>query len=325
MTEACRGCGLALENEAPVVLDYDGRCLACARLYIETLRVKEARETDAPPTTAMLNEQISKYKAALHSIVLNDDVDGYTRAIAAAALDGSRLELDMLISQKRKLPSHGAVLAAQYLDAFGHMPERSREEAHIALTILLSVVETPRSRDKTLIYSQKEWEARMLGVRADTIERCAQALDREAKQGRPQSDVDVLRRMARELRLTKDVPRMFLPPQSDEDCAFCGKPCDKYAANPGLWPVRLCHPDGTGLTRWHHHQCVVDRLFPRTNEVPMGLLQKLEWSGVDRLTGDACCPLCEYIDSQDRNHTPHCELAAALKKQRSDNPEVKNG
>lgn len=49
----------------------------------------------------------------------------------------------------------------------------------------------------------------------------------------------------------------------DEPCAFCGKPCNGYAGDPGQWPVPLCHPDGTGKVKWHHERCVMDRIWPR--------------------------------------------------------------
>lgn len=48
-----------------------------------------------------------------------------------------------------------------------------------------------------------------------------------------------------------------------EPCAFCGKLCDRFAGNPGAWPIAFAHPDGTGIVKWHHVNCVVDRIqFP---------------------------------------------------------------
>jgi hypothetical protein len=33
-----------------------------------------------------------------------------------------------------------------------------------------------------------------------------------------------------------------------------------FAGDPGLWPLRFCQPDGTGIARFHHARCVTDRL-----------------------------------------------------------------
>lgn len=44
-------------------------------------------------------------------------------------------------------------------------------------------------------------------------------------------------------------------------CHYCGKPCEDFAANPGLWPVYLCgRDDPAGTVRAHCAQCVMDRL-----------------------------------------------------------------
>lgn len=43
------------------------------------------------------------------------------------------------------------------------------------------------------------------------------------------------------------------------------------------------------------------------------LLGSLEWSGLDELSGMARCPSCYFLDSQDRNHSDTCALAAALR------------
>lgn len=58
-----------------------------------------------------------------------------------------------------------------------------------------------------------------------------------------------------------------LPQEGDnETCFFCGKPCSSLAGDPGQWPLGFAHPDGTGVVQWHHTSCVVDRLFPHTDE-----------------------------------------------------------
>lgn len=52
-------------------------------------------------------------------------------------------------------------------------------------------------------------------------------------------------------------------PQGDnEPCYYCGKPCNAFAGDPGLWPVGFAQADGTGICRWHHSRCVVERLPP---------------------------------------------------------------
>lgn len=48
----------------------------------------------------------------------------------------------------------------------------------------------------------------------------------------------------------------------DEPCFYCSEPCDPYAGDPGRWPVGFAQADGTGICRWHHARCVVDRLPP---------------------------------------------------------------
>ncbi len=44
-------------------------------------------------------------------------------------------------------------------------------------------------------------------------------------------------------------------------CTFCGEPTNNLAGNPGRWSLQFTHPDGSGLVRDHHVQCVQDRLF----------------------------------------------------------------
>ena len=46
----------------------------------------------------------------------------------------------------------------------------------------------------------------------------------------------------------------------DKPCYYCGEPCNSVAANPGLWPVALCHPDNPGKVKQHHTHCVMERL-----------------------------------------------------------------
>lgn len=46
----------------------------------------------------------------------------------------------------------------------------------------------------------------------------------------------------------------------DGPCYYCQQPTNSIAGNPGLWPLRFTHPDGTGVVRFHHTQCVLNRL-----------------------------------------------------------------
>jgi hypothetical protein len=46
----------------------------------------------------------------------------------------------------------------------------------------------------------------------------------------------------------------------NEPCYYCGEPCNAVAGNPGMWPVALCHPDDPGVVKYHHHDCVAERL-----------------------------------------------------------------
>ena len=56
---------------------------------------------------------------------------------------------------------------------------------------------------------------------------------------------------------------MITTPQGHgEPCYYCEDPCNGYAADPGRWPVGLSHPDDPGVLKWHHHQCVFERLHP---------------------------------------------------------------
>jgi hypothetical protein len=60
------------------------------------------------------------------------------------------------------------------------------------------------------------------------------------------------------------------PEGHDEPCAFCGKPCSSLAGDPSQWPLGFAHPDGTGVCKWHHVGCVVERLFPAQGAAPAG-------------------------------------------------------
>lgn len=44
-------------------------------------------------------------------------------------------------------------------------------------------------------------------------------------------------------------------------CYYCKDPCDKWAANPGKWPIALTHADDPGVVKWHHESCVSSRLY----------------------------------------------------------------
>lgn len=46
----------------------------------------------------------------------------------------------------------------------------------------------------------------------------------------------------------------------DGPCYYCGKPTNSFVANPGLWPVFLCHAEDPGVTKAHHEGCVMERL-----------------------------------------------------------------
>lgn len=45
-----------------------------------------------------------------------------------------------------------------------------------------------------------------------------------------------------------------------EPCRLCGGACDALAADPGAWPVGLCHSSDPGRTKPHHVRCVSDRM-----------------------------------------------------------------
>jgi hypothetical protein len=45
-----------------------------------------------------------------------------------------------------------------------------------------------------------------------------------------------------------------------EPCYYCTKPINDLAANPGLWGIFLCHEDEPGVIKWHHVECVSNRL-----------------------------------------------------------------
>lgn len=46
----------------------------------------------------------------------------------------------------------------------------------------------------------------------------------------------------------------------DAPCYYCGKPTNSWAANPGQWPIPLCHADEPGVVKRHHIDCVSERL-----------------------------------------------------------------
>ena len=46
----------------------------------------------------------------------------------------------------------------------------------------------------------------------------------------------------------------------NQPCYYCGKPCDVYAGNPGMWPLVFCHKDEPGKAKYHHAKCVSRRL-----------------------------------------------------------------
>ena len=46
----------------------------------------------------------------------------------------------------------------------------------------------------------------------------------------------------------------------DGHCFYCREMTNHLSCDPGLRPLQFCQPDGTGITRFHHTKCVVDRL-----------------------------------------------------------------
>ncbi len=46
----------------------------------------------------------------------------------------------------------------------------------------------------------------------------------------------------------------------EKPCYYCGKTCDRLAANPSEWPIPLCHSDDPGKVKFHHIGCVSERL-----------------------------------------------------------------
>ncbi len=45
-----------------------------------------------------------------------------------------------------------------------------------------------------------------------------------------------------------------------EKCYYCEKLCNSLSANPGDWPIGLCHRNEPGVVKWHHTRCVSDKL-----------------------------------------------------------------
>lgn len=57
-------------------------------------------------------------------------------------------------------------------------------------------------------------------------------------------------------------------PESEEDgkCYWCGENTESLAGNPMKWPLRFPANDSTGIVRWHHTGCVMDRLYGNAAE-----------------------------------------------------------
>ena len=49
-----------------------------------------------------------------------------------------------------------------------------------------------------------------------------------------------------------------------QPCYYCGKPCNNLTGRCGQWAVGLCHEDEPGVVKWHHDQCVSERLAALT-------------------------------------------------------------
>jgi hypothetical protein len=47
----------------------------------------------------------------------------------------------------------------------------------------------------------------------------------------------------------------------NKPCYYCKEPINSLAANPGKWGVPLCHKDEPGRVKWHHIECVSQRLI----------------------------------------------------------------
>ena len=47
----------------------------------------------------------------------------------------------------------------------------------------------------------------------------------------------------------------------DAKCYWCGELTESLAGNPAKWPLRFPANDNTGIVRWHHTGCVMDRLY----------------------------------------------------------------
>ena len=46
----------------------------------------------------------------------------------------------------------------------------------------------------------------------------------------------------------------------DGPCYYCGEQTNSWSGDPGLWPLRFCHSDDPGKSKWHHTACVTGRL-----------------------------------------------------------------
>jgi hypothetical protein len=49
----------------------------------------------------------------------------------------------------------------------------------------------------------------------------------------------------------------------DQPCYFCSEKISDTSANPGKWGIGLCHKDDPGVIKWHHEECVYQRLDER--------------------------------------------------------------
>ena len=62
----------------------------------------------------------------------------------------------------------------------------------------------------------------------------------------------------------------------NQPCHYCKELCDCLAGNPGRWAIPLTHKEEPGVVKWHHIDCVSNRL----DMIPvLASLLKLAWEG----------------------------------------------
>jgi hypothetical protein len=63
-----------------------------------------------------------------------------------------------------------------------------------------------------------------------------------------------------------DTPDVSALDGHEQPCSYCQEPCDNFSAMPSRWSLYFPDPDqmGTGLGRYHHMGCVVERMAALT-------------------------------------------------------------